>query len=89
MQAQKTENFEDKRDGTIYQTIKIGNQIWMAQNLAYMQAQMKNSTINKFRNRYEYKAAKLSCPEGWHLSTESELDVLINYLGGMNQAVPV
>lgn len=29
-------NFIDERDNHIYRTIKIGNQIWMAENLAYL-----------------------------------------------------
>lgn len=35
---------------------------------------------------YNWAAAKVSCPTGWHLPSESEWSELINYLGGVTMA---
>lgn len=100
--------FQDARDLEIYQTVKIGNQVWMAENLRYLPTVMSYSTNSgttpcyyldgyngtvvadaktnsNYRNYgviYNWPAAMVAAPTGWHLPSEAEWQQLINYCGG-------
>jgi len=79
--------FKDPRDGNVYRTVKIGRQIWMAENLNY---RIKNSWCydndeangKRYGRLYSWSAAKAACPVGWHLPTRQEWDELVTTAGG-------
>lgn len=81
------DRFTDPRDGKSYQIIKIGNQVWMAENLNYDTGrgswcyEYSNGNCEKYGRLYTWETAKRVCPVGWHLPSDSEWEVLENYLG--------
>lgn len=90
--AQETGAFTDSRDNKTYKTVKIGKQIWMAENLNFITGDgswcYNDSTkyCNMYGRMYDWETAKKVCPAGWHLPSEAEWKVLIDGLGGSNEA---
>ena len=85
--------FTDTRDGHTYKYIKIGNQYWMAENLAYKPSSGNYWAYDNDENNvatygylYDWETAYNVCPAGWHLPTDAEWQELIDYLGGDNIA---
>ena len=80
--------FTDIRNDSIYKTIEIGNQIWMAENLAFS----IDSGIGSWNRDttygflYTWETAMKAAPDGWHLPTKDEWEILIDYLGGREVA---
>ncbi|MDR2583979.1 MAG: fibrobacter succinogenes major paralogous domain-containing protein [Fibromonadaceae bacterium] len=79
----------DSRDGKKYGTVKIGDQIWMSENLNYAAEGSKcygNEPANcqKFGRLYTWMLAQTACPKGWHLPSNDEWQILVNFTGGRN-----
>ena len=86
-----TGTFTDPRDGHTYKWVKIGNQVWMAENLNYKTGNSWcfndiTTNCNTFGRLYNWEAARTACPDGWHLPSNAEWKILVDYLGGRKVA---
>lgn len=76
-------SFCDSRDGQIYKFVTIGTQTWMAQNMNF-KADGDGSrvgNVNAYGRLYAKKNMEEVCPNGWHLPTKEEWDLLFETVG--------
>jgi len=86
--GQEKGSFTDTRDGKVYKTVTIDEQVWMAENLAFQTESgcwiydniKEYVTIHGYL--YSWQAATKACPDGWHLPSMHDWWYLSNYLGG-------
>jgi len=86
------DTFTDSRDGEIYKYVKIGNQLWMSENLRFKPdsgnywAYNYDTIVNPYGYLYDWETANNVCPNGWHLPSNAEWTELANNLGGFSVA---
>jgi uncharacterized protein (TIGR02145 family) len=91
-------SFTDPRDGQRYHTVKIGDAVWMAENLNYNI--MRDSTCDEegygdnyedgdnaryatYGRFYNWCIAQIACPAGWRLPNDSDWIELLKIAGGV------
>lgn len=74
-----------------YETVTIGNQVWMKRNLnipvdsSYcFEHEPKNCAV--FGRLYDWETALTVCPAGFRLPSDEDWQKLTDYLGGLNVA---
>ena len=90
----------DDRDDQIYNTVRIDDQVWMAQNLNYKtddsycygetNPQFTNDKCEKYGRLYRIKQTLEMtdgvCPQGWHVPDTTEWHDLFEAVGGKDVA---
>ena len=81
----------DARDGQLYRTFEYASQVWMAENLNYATEgsrcyENQDSNCVKFGRFYPWEEAMDACPEGWHLPSVKEYNILFDAAGGKDYA---
>jgi len=80
------QQFIDIRNGKAYNTIHIGTQCWMKENMNYQTGNSwcynNSANCETYGRLYDWQTALGVCPSGWHLPADDEWTILTTFLGG-------
>ncbi len=75
----------DSRDNQTYDTVTLGTQTWLAQDLNYESDDSvcyddDPANCEIYGRLYDWETAKTACPAGWHLPSDGEWSTFIKFL---------
>jgi uncharacterized protein (TIGR02145 family) len=77
----------DAKDGQKYRVVKIGNQVWMAEDMRYQPSTANtwcpggaDSNCVKYGRLYDWYTAMEICPTGWRLPIRKDFDTLVAFV---------
>jgi uncharacterized protein (TIGR02145 family) len=85
--------FTDSRDGEVYRWVRLGDQVWIAENLRFNAGEgcwawnNDETTVTERGRYYTWEAAVRSVPPGCHLPTDEEWKQLEQFLGMSREEV--
>ncbi|MCL2283110.1 MAG: hypothetical protein FWC26_07315 [Fibromonadales bacterium] len=86
-QVGSTSTSNDADKSATEKIVKIGNQVWMSENLNDASKggkcyENKPENCEKYGRLYTWEEAMKSCPSGWNLPNNAEWQTLVDFAGG-------